>query len=184
MPKIRAGPSLESRPSAWTSTRSHDRGGPNVKTRQTIGKSNVPTPVGATRRSCSEQRPQLGHDLGHDGSRCFAGGLRAPGAPIETAQLIDEDHAGHIADTSKGHLERIALDPARDGANEGQPDPVIEGAGAGRSADRLPDCSRPACGKNDSHTKSPRSGGAAPRLTKLPYPAACPNRSRRGGSRA
>src|SRR5262245_46550193 len=93
---------------------SRARGGQNVKTRETMGKPNL-----RCRRSCSEQRPQLGHNLGHDGRRCLAGGLGTPGAPIEAAQLIDEDHARDTADASKRDLERVTLDPSRDGADEG-----------------------------------------------------------------
>ena len=74
--------------------------------------------------SLTVQATAAARDLGH--YRCRRSPLGAPGPPVQAAQLIDQNHAGDISDTLHCHLERIAFDPTGDGANEGQPGPVVK----------------------------------------------------------
>jgi hypothetical protein len=86
----------------------------------------------------------FGENLGHDRGRRLAGGLCSPRPPIQAAQLVDEHNARDLAEISNRHFERIAFDPARDGANEGEPYPVVETRQ--REDQRRPPSSLPASG--------------------------------------
>jgi hypothetical protein len=82
-----------------------------VKTSQALGKPSMRRRLNAAtwsacrpRWSRSKQRLQLSH-LGHDGYRDLGDGFGSSGTLIQTVQLIDQNHARVLGDTSKRDLE-------------------------------------------------------------------------------